>query len=63
MGHARALVNVKNQDTQINIFRDALNNGFTVREIEQIVKDFEIAHTLKHLEIEAKRYQALSIKN
>ena len=23
MGHARALVNVKNQDTQINIFRDA----------------------------------------
>ena len=40
MGHARALVNVKNQDTQINIFRDVLNNGFTVREIEQIVKDF-----------------------
>ena len=40
MGHARSLVNVKNQDTQINIFRDALNNGFTVREIEQIVKDF-----------------------
>ena len=40
MGHARALVNVKNQDTQINIFRDTLNNGFTVREIEQVVKDF-----------------------
>ena len=40
MGHARALVNVKNQDTQINIFRDALNNSFTVREIEQVVKDF-----------------------
>ena len=40
MGHARALVNVKNQETQINIFRDAVNNGFTVREIEQIVKDF-----------------------
>ena len=40
MGHARALVNVKNQDTQINIFRDTLNKGFTVREIEQIVKDF-----------------------
>ena len=40
MGHARALVNVKNQDAQINIFRDALINSFTVREIEQIVKDF-----------------------
>ena len=40
MGHARALVNVKDPETQINIFRDAVNNGFTVREIEQIVKDF-----------------------
>ena len=40
MGHARALVNVKNAESQINIFRDAINNGFTVREIEQIVKDF-----------------------
>lgn len=40
MGHARALVNIKNQNTQINIFRDALSNKFTVREIEQIVKDF-----------------------
>ena len=40
MGHARALVNVKNRDSQINIFTDALNNSFTVREIEQIVKDF-----------------------
>ena len=40
MGHARALVNVKNHDTQINIFRDAVKNSFTVREIEQIVKDF-----------------------
>ena len=40
MGHARALINVKNKDTQINIFEDSLKNNFTVREIEQIVKDF-----------------------
>lgn len=40
MGHARALINVNNPDTQINIFRDALTHQFTVREIEQIVKDF-----------------------
>lgn len=40
MGHARALVNIKNQNTQINIYKDALSNKFTVREIEQIVKDF-----------------------
>ena len=40
MGQARALINVSNHETQINIFRDALENGFSVREIEQIVKEF-----------------------
>ncbi len=40
MGHARALITISNPDTQINIFRDAVVNQFTVREIEQIVKDF-----------------------
>jgi ParB family chromosome partitioning protein len=40
MGHARALINISNPETQINIFRDALENGFSVREIEQIVKEF-----------------------
>ncbi|MBL6657011.1 MAG: ParB/RepB/Spo0J family partition protein [Flavobacteriales bacterium] len=40
MGHARALINVNNPETQLNIFRDAISNKFTVREIEQIVKDF-----------------------
>jgi ParB family chromosome partitioning protein len=40
MGHARALINVNNPETQLNIFRDAVSNKFTVREIEQIVKDF-----------------------
>ena len=40
MGHARALVNVSNIETQINIFHDAVANGFSVRDIEQIVKDF-----------------------
>ena len=47
MGHARALVNVKNRDSQINIFTDALNNSFTVREIEQIVKDFADSSYIK----------------
>ena len=40
MGHARALINVSDEEPQLNIFRDALENGFSVREIEQIVKDF-----------------------
>ena len=40
MGHDRALINVSDEEPQLNIFRDALENGFSVREIEQIVKDF-----------------------
>ena len=40
MGHARALVNVSNSETQLNIFHDAVANGFSVRDVEQIVKDF-----------------------
>ena len=40
MGHARALINVKNNESQLNIFHDAVANGFSVRDIEQIVKEF-----------------------
>lgn len=40
MGHARALISIRNQDTQLNIFHDAIANGFSVREVEQLVKDF-----------------------
>ncbi|MBC8464750.1 MAG: ParB/RepB/Spo0J family partition protein, partial [Bacteroidetes bacterium] len=40
MGHARALINVSNIDTQINIYKDTIANGFSVRDVEQIVKDF-----------------------
>jgi ParB family chromosome partitioning protein len=39
-GHARALISVKNSDTQINIYHDIVANGYSVREVEQLVKDF-----------------------
>jgi len=40
MGHARALINVENKETQLNIFHDTVANGFSVRDVEQIVKEF-----------------------
>ena len=40
IGHARALINIKNEKNQLNIFNDIIDNGFSVREVEQIVKDF-----------------------
>ena len=39
-GHARALISVKNTESQLNIFHDTVANGYSVREVEQIVKDF-----------------------
>ena len=40
IGHARALINIKNKKNQLNIFNDIIDNGFSVREVEQIAKDF-----------------------
>ena len=39
-GHARALINVKNKVSQINLFYDIVANGYSVRDVEQLVKDF-----------------------
>ena len=40
VGHARALINIKDKTNQLNIFYDIIENGFSVREVEQIAKDF-----------------------
>ena len=40
MGHARALINVRDLQTQMNIFNDVVANGFSVREVEQLVRTF-----------------------
>ena len=39
-GHARALLAVSNKNSQINIYHDIINFGYSVREVEQISKDF-----------------------
>ena len=39
-GHAKALLSIKNTKTQINLFYDTVANGYSVRELEQMAKDF-----------------------
>jgi len=39
-GHARALLSLKEKQSQINLFHDTIANIYTVREVEQIVKTF-----------------------
>tara|TARA_B100000131_G_scaffold60245_1_gene55850 strand:+ start:345 stop:1235 length:891 start_codon:yes stop_codon:yes gene_type:complete len=40
VGHARALVSMKNINNQLNIYQDIIKNGFSVREVEEITRTF-----------------------
>jgi ParB family chromosome partitioning protein len=39
-GHARALINIKSKENQMNIYHDTVANYYSVREVEQIAKTF-----------------------
>ncbi len=39
MGHARAIINIEDEDTQIMIFEQIVKHGFSVRKVEEIVRD------------------------
>lgn len=39
-GHAKSLLSIKSEDSQINLYHDIVANGYSVREVEQIAKEF-----------------------
>lgn len=39
MGHARAIVNIENIDLQLDIFKKTINDGLSVRKVEQLVRE------------------------
>ncbi|MFO7878795.1 MAG: ParB/RepB/Spo0J family partition protein [Bacteroidota bacterium] len=39
MGHARALINLKDEETQLMVFNQILKYGFSVRKVEEFVKE------------------------
>ncbi len=39
MGHARAIINIENPDTQIAIFEQTIKHGYSVRKVEEIVRN------------------------
>ncbi|WP_346861759.1 ParB/RepB/Spo0J family partition protein [uncultured Draconibacterium sp.] len=39
MGHARAMINIEDSETQIMIFEQIIKHGFSVRKVEEIVRD------------------------
>ncbi len=39
-GHARSLLSMQSEESQINLFNDIVANGYSVREVEQLVREF-----------------------
>ena len=39
MGHARAVINIENPETQISIFEQIIKQGYSVRKVEEIVRE------------------------
>lgn len=39
-GHARSLLSIKSEESQINLCHDIIANGYSVREVEELAKEF-----------------------
>ncbi|HTP12452.1 MAG TPA: ParB/RepB/Spo0J family partition protein [Bacteroidota bacterium] len=48
MGHARALINLPNEKTQLRLYDKIVDGGFSVRKVEDLVKAFA-KRTVKHV--------------
>ena len=47
MGHARALLALDNPKTQVKIYEEILQHGYSVRKVEEIVKALSEGETVK----------------
>lgn len=56
MGHARAIINIDNVDTQLSIFKKILNEDLSVRKVEELVRELSTGGN-------AKRKEESDIKN
>jgi ParB family chromosome partitioning protein len=47
MGHARALINVSDPALMIQLYEDIVKNGYSVRKVEELVKNLSVAKPAK----------------
>ncbi len=47
MGHARALINVDDEDEQINLYQDVVGKGFSVRQVEEAARRLKSKSSVK----------------
>ena len=60
MGHARALLSLDSPALQIKVFREIEKNGYSVRKVEEMVKQLKSGETLQIGKKRLKSYPALS---
>ncbi|HLW07332.1 MAG TPA: ParB/RepB/Spo0J family partition protein [Marinilabiliaceae bacterium] len=58
MGHARAIINVENGKKQIDIFEEIIKNDYSVRKVEELVRDLDKTPAEKT----QKKKEALSVE-
>jgi ParB family chromosome partitioning protein len=63
MGHARAVINITDPETQLEIYRNILKNDLSVRKVEEMVRKLgttsENPPQNKHVEVSLKEYETL----
>lgn len=63
MGHARAVINIPDPETQLEIYRDILKNDLSVRKVEEIVRKIgsasETPAQTKQVEVSHQEYESL----
>lgn len=63
MGHARAVINIPDPETQLDIYRNILKNDLSVRKVEEIVRKLaspsENTPQSKQVEVSLKEYESL----
>ncbi len=62
MGHARAIINIEDPDAQIMIYEQTVKHGFSVRKVEQLVRDLndDVTGTAKSAKIKfPKEFQII----
>ena len=52
MGHARALINIKDDNTQVSLFNQTVKNDLSVRKVEEMVR--ELSQEPENMEVKPK---------
>jgi ParB family chromosome partitioning protein len=61
MGHARAIINIENEETQILLFNQIVKNGYSVRKVEELVRNLSLDESDKKTDKTSipKEYQSI----